>query len=141
MLTASGTVSDRIRGLNLGADDYLPKPFDFDELVARIRALMRRSQPALAPVLSDRGVTLDPARRRVTRDGEPILLTPKEFGVLELLLAADGAVVSQEVLLERVWDENADPFTNAVRVTLMTLRKKLGDPPLIETVRGVGYHI
>jgi DNA-binding response OmpR family regulator len=141
MLTASGTVSDRIRGLNLGADDYLPKPFDFDELVARIRALMRRSQPALAPVLSYGGVKLDPARRRVTRDGEPILLTPKEFGVLELLLAAGGAVVSQEDLLERVWDENADPFTNAVRVTLMTLRKKLGDPPLIETVRGVGYRI
>jgi DNA-binding response OmpR family regulator len=141
MLTASGSVSDRIQGLNLGADDYLPKPFDFDELVARIRALMRRSQPAVPPVLSHRGVTLDTVRRRVTRDGEPILLTPKEFGVLELLLAAGGGVVSQETLLERVWDENADPFTNTVRVTLMTLRKKLGDPALIETVRGVGYRI
>jgi DNA-binding response OmpR family regulator len=141
MLTAAGDVDDRVDGLTLGADDYLTKPFAFSELVARVRALGRRSQPALPPVLSRRGVTLDPARRVAARDGQFLRLTNKELAVLEVLLAADGAVVSAEELLERAWDEHTDPFTNAVRVTMMKLRKKLGRPPLIETVPGAGYRI
>ncbi len=141
MVTASVTVGDRVDGLNLGADDYLAKPFAFAELVARIRALSRRAQPALPPLLSRGGISLDPARRMVTRHGHLIPLTRKEFGVLEVLLAADGAVVSAEQLLERVWDENTDSFTNAVRMVLMNLRKKLGDPPVIATVHGTGYRI
>ena len=141
MLTASGTVDDRVDGLTLGADDYLPKPFAFAELVARIRALGRRSRPPTPPVLSRHDVTVDAARRVATRRGRPLPLTRKELAVLEVLLAADGAVVSAEELLERVWDEHADPFTNTVRVTVMNLRRKLGDPPLVETVIGAGYRI
>lgn len=141
MLTASSTVADRVEGLGLGADDYLGKPFAFDELVARIRALGRRATPPAPPVLSVGDVALDPARRTVSRAGRPLELTRKEFGVLEVLLAAAGAVVSSEELLDRVWDEHADPFTTTVRVTMMTLRKKLGDPPLIETVVGSGYRM
>jgi DNA-binding response OmpR family regulator len=141
MLTASGTVADRVEGLEIGADDYLPKPFAFDELVARVRALGRRATPPAPPVLAAQGVALDPAKRSVTRAGRPVELTRKEFGVLEVLLAAGGAVVSSEELLERVWDANADPFTTTVRVTMMTLRKKLGDPPVIETVVGAGYRV
>lgn len=141
MLTASGTVADRVEGLEIGADDYLPKPFAFDELVARVRALGRRATPLAPPVLVAKGVELDPAKRTVTRDGKPVDLTRKEFGVLEVLLAAGGAVVSSEELLERVWDANADPFTTTVRVTVMTLRKKLGDPQVIETVVGAGYRV
>jgi DNA-binding response OmpR family regulator len=139
MLTASGTVADRVEGLQLGADDYLPKPFAFDELVARVQALGRRATPAAPPVLELADLVLDPARRVATRGGQPIDLTNKEFGVLCELLKARGAVVSSEELLERVWDANTDPFTTIVRVTVMTLRKKLGDPPLIETVFGAGY--
>ncbi|MEU7752547.1 response regulator transcription factor [Micromonospora sp. NPDC049171] len=141
MLTASGAVSDRVDGLALGADDYLAKPFAFAELVARVRALARRSTPARPPVLRARDVELDPSRRTVDRAGRLLSLTPKEFGVLERLLAADGAVVSAETLLDKVWDEHADPFTNAVRITVSTLRRKLGDPQLIETVTGAGYRI
>jgi len=141
MLTASGAVADRVSGLSLGADDYLTKPFAFPELVARLRALGRRATPAAPPVLTARNVVLDPARRTVTRSGTDVDLTRKEFGVLEVLLAAGGAVVSSEELLERVWDENADPFTTTVRVTVMTLRKKLGEPGLIETVVGSGYRV
>jgi DNA-binding response OmpR family regulator len=141
MLTASGTVADRVEGLGLGADDYLPKPFAFDELLARVRALGRRSSPLAPPTLSVGDLVLDPAKRAVTRAGVPIDLGRKEFGVLEELLKARGAVVSSEELLERVWDANADPFTTVVRVTVLTLRKKLGDPPLIDTVVGVGYRI
>ncbi|MFI6228282.1 response regulator transcription factor [Micromonospora echinospora] len=139
MLTASGTVSDRVEGLQLGADDYLPKPFAFDELVARVQALGRRATPPAPPVLELADLVLDPARRVVTRGGSTVDLTNKEFGVLSELLKARGAVVSSEELLERVWDANTDPFTTIVRVTVMTLRKKLGDPPLIETVVGAGY--
>jgi DNA-binding response OmpR family regulator len=141
MLTASGSVADRVEGLQLGADDYLPKPFDFTELVARVRALGRRATPATPPVLSVAGLVLDQARHVVTRGGRPVELTRKEFGVLEELLKADGAVVSSEELLERVWDANADPFTTTVRVTMLTLRKKLGEPALIDTVVGAGYRI
>ena len=141
MLTAAGDVDDRVDGLTLGADDYLAKPFAFTELVARVRALARRAQPALAPVLQRKGITLDPARRTASRDGQFLRLTNKELAVLEVLLAADGAVVSAEELLERAWDEHADPFTNAVRVTMMKLRKKLGRPPLIETIPGAGYRL
>ena len=141
MLTASGTVADRVDGLSMGADDYLPKPFAFDELVARVRALGRRATPPAPPVLTAGNVVLDPARRVVSRAGEVVDLTRKEFGVLQVLLSARGAVVSSEELLERVWDANADPFTTTVRVTMMTLRKKLGDPPLIETVVGAGYRV
>ncbi|GAB3387223.1 response regulator transcription factor [Micromonospora halotolerans] len=141
MLTASVTVADRVEGLRLGADDYLPKPFAFDELVARVQALGRRATPAAPPVLEVADLVLDPARRVVTRGGEPVDLTNKEFGVLAELLKARGAVVSSEELLERVWDANTDPFTTIVRVTVMTLRKKLGDPPLIDTVVGAGYRI
>jgi len=141
MLTASGGVDDRVDGLTLGADDYLPKPFAFTELVARVRALARRSRPALPPVIMRRGVTVDSARRVAARDGHFLRLTNKELAVLEVLLAADGAVVSAEELLERAWDEHADPFTNAVRVTMVKLRRKLGNPPLVETVAGAGYRI
>ena len=141
MLTASSGVADRVAGLSLGADDYLAKPFAFAELVARVRALGRRATPAAPPLLTAGNVALDPARRVVERAGRPVQLTRKEFGVLEVLLGADGAVVSSEELLERVWDENADPFTTTVRVTMMTLRKKLGDPPLIHTVVGAGYRL
>jgi DNA-binding response OmpR family regulator len=141
MLTASGAVSDRVDGLSLGADDYLSKPFAFPELVARVRALGRRATPAAPPLLTAADVELDPARRTVRRAGLPVELTRKEFGVLEVLLSAKGAVVSSEELLERVWDENADPFTTTVRVTVMTLRKKLGEPGIIETVVGSGYRI
>src|SRR4051794_13213546 len=141
MLTASGTVEDKVAGLALGADDYLPKPFAFAELVARVRALGRRTTPAAPPVLVAGDLELDPAKRTVARRGELIDLTRKEFGVLETLLTAQGAVVSSEELLDRVWDENADPFTTTVRVTMMTLRRKLGEPPIIDTVVGSGYRI
>ncbi|NYH76806.1 DNA-binding response OmpR family regulator [Actinopolyspora biskrensis] len=141
MLTASGSVEDRVEGLSLGADDYLAKPFAFNELVARVRALGRRSTPASPPTLTATELVLDSARRRVRRPGGEIELTRKEFGVLEVLLSANGEVVSSEELLERVWDEHADPFTTTVRVTVMTLRKKLGEPGVIDTVVGSGYRI
>ncbi len=141
MLTASGTVADRVDGLSIGADDYLAKPFAFEELVARVRALGRRATPPAPPVLRAGDIELDPARRLVSRAGQTLDLTRKEFGMLEVLLSAHGAVISSEELLERVWDANADPFTTTVRVTMMTLRKKLGEPSLIETVVGVGYRI
>ena len=141
MLTGARTVGDRIEGLGLGADDYLPKPFDFGELVARIRALVRRPGAALAPVLCRGNLRLDSARRRVTRAGADLALNPKEFAVLEVLLAAGGTVVSSEELLERVWDEEADPFSQAVKTTMSRLRAKLGDPPVIETVTRSGYRI
>jgi len=141
MLTAAGTVSQRVEGLGLGADDYLGKPFDFAELVARIRALARRPSVALPPVLRGGGVTLDPARRTADRSGRRLELSPKEFALLECLLAADGRVVSAEELLDRVWDEAADPFTTAVKTTVRRLRAKLGDPPVIHTVREAGYRI
>jgi len=141
MLTAAGSIQDRVTGLDLGADDYLPKPFALKELVARIRALGRRAVTPVPPVLTVGDLTLDPARHSAERAGRDLGLTKKEFGVLEVLLAAEGRVVSAEELLEKVWDENADPFTNVVRVTIMTLRRKIGDPPLIETMPGVGYRI
>jgi DNA-binding response OmpR family regulator len=141
MLTAAGTLDDLVEGLSIGADDYLPKPFRFAELVARIRALGRRSLPSRPPVLTHRDIELDPGRRTVTRGGEDVRLARKELAVLEALMAADGATVSAEELLERVWDEQIDPFTNVVRMTIMTLRRKLGDPPVVETVIGVGYRL
>jgi DNA-binding response OmpR family regulator len=141
MLTASGSVAERVEGLQMGADDYLPKPFDFTELVARVQALGRRATPASPPVLTVADLVLDQAKHVVTRAGRPLDLTRKEFGLLEELLKAAGGVVSSEELLERVWDANADPFTTTVRVTMMTLRKKLGEPALIETVVGSGYRI
>ena len=141
MLTAAATIEDRVDGLHLGADDYLPKPFAFAELVARIRALLRRAQPAMPPVLARGDLRLDPARRTASRSGKALELGPKEFGALELLLAADGRVVSAEELLERVWDEMADPFTTSVKVTISRLRRKLGDPPVIETITQAGYRI
>ncbi|WP_119731252.1 response regulator transcription factor [Thermomonospora amylolytica] len=141
MLTAAGELDDRVEGLSIGADDYLAKPFAFAELVARVRALGRRAAAPLPPVLERAGIRLDPARREVHRDGRPIELTRKEFAVLEVLMRADGAVVSSERLLEKAWDEHIDPFTNVVRVTMMTLRKKLGEPQPIETVPGVGYRL
>ena len=141
MLTAASEVSDRVAGLTLGADDYLGKPFSFSELVARVRALGRRAVPLVPPVLEAAGVRLDPARREVTREGKPVPLAPKEFAVLEVLMRADGAAVSAEQLLEKAWDENADPFTNVVRVTVMTLRRRLGEPQVIKTVPGAGYRI
>ena len=140
MLTASSAVDDRVAGLNLGADDYLTKPFAFDELVARINALGRRS-PSAAPVLSAGDLTLDRARRRAARGGRQLSLTRKEFGVLEVLLAANGGTVSAENLLEQVWDEHADPFSRTVTVTIGRLRRKLGEPDLIETVVGTGYRL
>jgi DNA-binding response OmpR family regulator len=141
MLTAASTIADRVDGLGIGADDYLPKPFDFAELVARVRALGRRSAPAVPPVLARGDVTVDPARRVALRSGRRLDLSPKEFAVLECLLAAEERVVSAEELLERVWDSEADPFTTAVKSTIRRLRLKLGDPPVIETVREGGYRI
>ncbi|TDC72775.1 response regulator transcription factor [Micromonospora sp. KC606] len=141
MLTAAASNDDLVDGLGLGADDYLPKPFDFPVLVARIGALARRAHPATPPVLRHGDVVLDTARRRAYRGDRPLELTPKEFGVLEVLLAAQGRTVSAEELLERVWDEYADPFTNAVKITMSRLRGKLGDPPVIETVAKSGYQI
>jgi DNA-binding response OmpR family regulator len=141
MLTAADDIDDVVDGLALGADDYLPKPFEWRELVARIRALARRAGRARPAVLRHGDLELDPAEHRATRGGEELDLTPKEFGVLEALMAADGAAVSVEDLLQRVWDEHADPFTNTVRMTIMTLRRKLGDPPVLETVMGAGYRI
>jgi DNA-binding response OmpR family regulator len=141
MLTAAGTVQDRVEGLGIGADDYLPKPCDFGELVARIRALVRRPGNSLPPTLSCSDLQLDPSRRIATRAGRPLSLNPKEFAVLEVLLAAPGVVVSAEEILQRVWDEAADPFSQAVRTTISRLRAKLGEPPLIETVAKAGYRI
>jgi DNA-binding response OmpR family regulator len=141
MLTAAATIEDRVDGLGLGADDYLPKPFAFAELVARIRALFRRAQPALPPVLESGDLRLDSARRTASRAGQPLDLGPKEFGALELLLAARGRVVSAEELLDRVWDEMADPFTSSVKVTISRLRRKLGGPAVIETIAQAGYRI
>jgi DNA-binding response OmpR family regulator len=141
MLTAAGDVEDRVEGLTIGADDYLAKPFHLAELIARVRALARRSRRPLPPTLAYRDLTLDTAHRSVTRAGEPIALSPKEFAVLELLLGAQGAVVSTEEILERAWDDATDPFTNAVRMTVSRLRAKLGDPPVIQTVTPVGYRI
>ncbi len=141
MLTAASTVADRVDGLGLGADDYLPKPFDFAELVARIRALARRPAAAVPPVLESGELTVDPARRVAFRSGRRLDLSPKEFAVLECLLIADGRIVSAEELLERVWDSEADPFTTAVKTTIRRLRRKLGDPPVIHTVREGGYRI
>ncbi|MGA2009831.1 MAG: response regulator transcription factor [Solirubrobacteraceae bacterium] len=141
MLTAASTIRDRVDGLGLGADDYLPKPFDFAELVARIRALARRVAPALAPTLSYGDVTVDTGRRTAERAGRRLALSPKELAVLEYLLSAGGRAVSAEELLERVWDEAANPFTTTVKTTISRLRSKLGDPPVIETVREGGYRI
>lgn len=141
MLTASGTIADRVDGLGLGADDYLPKPFAFAELVARVRALARRAGPPVPPALAWGDLTLDPARRLASRGGRRLELSPKEFALLECLLAAPGVVLSAEELLERVWDEAADPFSSAVKHTMHRLRGKLGDPPVIETVREGGYRI
>jgi DNA-binding response OmpR family regulator len=141
MLTAAGAVGDRVEGLGIGADDYLPKPCDFSELVARIRALARRPGTSLPPVLVRGDISLDASHRIVTRAGRRLPLNPKEFAVLELLLAAQGTVVSAEEILERVWDEAADPFSQAVRTTMSRLRAKLGDPPVIETVPKAGYRI
>jgi DNA-binding response OmpR family regulator len=141
MLTAASTVRERVDGLGLGADDYLSKPFDFAELTARVRALGRRSSAPLPPTLESGDVTLDPSRRVAFRAGRRLELSPKEFAVLECLLASAGRVVSSEELLERVWDEQADPFTTAVKTTVLRLRAKLGDPPIIQTVREGGYQI
>ncbi|MBU2669518.1 response regulator transcription factor [Actinoplanes bogorensis] len=141
MLTAAAGVDDRVTGLSLGADDYLPKPFAFRELSARVAALGRRSRPAAPPVLRRAGISLDPHRREVYRDGRYVPLSRKEFAVLAELLRADGTAVSAETLLEKAWDENADPFTHAVRMTILKLRRKLGDPPVVLTEPGVGYRI
>ncbi|MEU7006579.1 response regulator transcription factor [Streptomyces sp. NPDC046332] len=141
MLTAAGTVRDRVDGLGLGADDYLTKPFAYDELLARVLALGRRARPALPPVLERAGIVLDTARRQASRDGRHLQLSRKEFAVLEALLRAEGAVVSGEDLIEQVWEEHTSYRTNAVRVTLSKLRAKLGEPPVVETVPGVGYRI
>ncbi|MEV0645603.1 response regulator transcription factor [Phytomonospora sp. NPDC050363] len=141
MLTAATAVSERVSGLTLGADDYLPKPFAFPELSARVTALGRRARPAAPPILQRAGIRLDPHRREVFRDGRYVPLSRKEFAVLAELLRADGAAVSAEQLLEKAWDEHADPFTNAVRVAVLKLRRKLGDPPVVLTEPGVGYRI
>src|SRR4029450_11789136 len=141
MLTAAGEIDDRVAGLALGADDYLPKPFAFAELAARVVALGRRARPAAAPVLPRAGVRLDPPRREVYRNDRYVPLSRKEFAVLAELLRADGGVVSAEQLLEKAWDEHADPFTHAVRMTVLKLRRKLGDPPVVVTDAGVGYRI
>jgi DNA-binding response OmpR family regulator len=141
MLTASAAVTDRVAGLGLGADDYLTKPFAFPELAARVQALGRRSRPADPPVLRRGGITLDPARHEVFRESRYVPLSKKEFAVLAELLRAAGATVSAEQLLEKAWDEHVDPFTGAVRLTILKLRRKLGEPPVVETVTGVGYRI
>jgi DNA-binding response OmpR family regulator len=141
MLTAARTIDDRVEGLGIGADDYLAKPFHLAELVARVRALSRRSRRPLPPTLVHGDLELDSARRIVTRAGEPLTLGAKEFAVLELLLGAEGAVVSTEQILARAWDDAVDPFTNTVRMTISRLRAKLGDPPVIETVTPVGYRM
>ena len=141
MLTALAEVGQRVSGLRLGADDYLGKPFDFDELVARLDALGRRSQPAVPPVLRHEDISLDSAQRRVTRGDRAVSLSNKEFGVLAALMAANGTILSAEELLRTVWDEHADPFTNAVRVTMSRLRTKLGEPSVIDTLPGVGYRM
>jgi DNA-binding response OmpR family regulator len=141
MLTAADDVDDKIDGLSLGADDYLTKPFNLGELLARVRALGRRANPALPPVLDRAGIVLDPRQRTVVRDGRPVTLTNKEFSVLEELMRAQGGVVSVEQLLARAWDENLDPFSNVVRVIVATLRRKLGEPPVIQTVTGAGYRL
>jgi DNA-binding response OmpR family regulator len=141
MLTAAGALGDRVEGLGIGADDYLAKPCDFSELVARIRALGRRPGTSLPPTLNYGDLQLDPSHRTVTRAGRPLSLNPKEFAVLEVLLAAPGVVVPAEEILERVWDEAADPFSQAVRTTISRLRAKLGDPPIIETVAKAGYRV
>jgi DNA-binding response OmpR family regulator len=141
MLTAARSVRDRVEGLGLGADDYLPKPFDFAELVARIRALARRAAVPLPVSLTCGDLSMDPARRVAVRAGRRLPLTPKELAVLEYLLTADGRPVPAEELLERVWDEAADPFTSTVKTTIRRLRAKLGDPPVIQTVREGGYRI
>ena len=141
LLTAAAGIRDRVEGLSLGADDYLTKPFAFAELVARVQALGRRANRAQKPVLERHGIVLDVPRHTVSRDGLPLRLSPKEFAVLRILLRADGAVVSAEDLLEQAWDEHADPFTNSVRVAVMTLRKKLGAPAVIHTVPRVGYRL
>jgi DNA-binding response OmpR family regulator len=141
MLTAAAGLRDRVDGLDLGADDYLTKPFAFAELVARVTALGRRARPALPPVLELSGIRLDRPQFRAWRDGELLSLSPKEFAVLEVLMRAEGRIVTPEELLEKAWDENADPFTNTVRVAVMTLRRKLGDPPVIETIPGAGYRV
>ncbi|MGY0020561.1 response regulator transcription factor [Streptomyces sp. cg35] len=141
MLTAAGRLGDKVEGLGLGADDYLAKPFDFPELVARLRALYRRSPVAHPPVLAFAGLTFDTHRRRVARDGVEIRLTPKERAVLELLMRAEGGVVSAEYLLDKAWDAHTDPFTNAVRLVVHTLRRKLGEPRLVHTSIGAGYYL
>jgi DNA-binding response OmpR family regulator len=141
MLTAATAVTQRVAGLELGADDYLTKPFAFAELAARIQALARRARPAAPPVLERAGIRLDPHRRTVTRDSRSVGLSRKEFAVLAELLRAEGGVVSAEELLEKAWDEHADPFTGVVRFTIMMVRRKLGDPPVIQTVPGTGYRI
>ncbi|HWF74372.1 MAG TPA: response regulator transcription factor [Solirubrobacteraceae bacterium] len=141
MLTAASTIKDRVQGLGLGADDYLPKPFDFAELVARIRALGRRSGAAPPATLVHGDLSLDPSRRVAVRGERPLALTPKEFAVLEYLLAADGRVVAAEELLARVWDEEANPFTSTIKTTVSRLRAKLGEPPVIDTLRESGYRI
>ncbi|WP_433376043.1 response regulator transcription factor [Actinoplanes sp. CA-142083] len=141
MLTAAAGIDDRVNGLSLGADDYLPKPFAFRELSARVAALGRRARPAAPPILRRAGISLDPHRREVHRDGRYVPLSRKEFAVLTELLRADGTAVSAETLLEKAWDENADPFTHAVRMTILKLRRKLGDPPVVLTEPGVGYRI
>jgi DNA-binding response OmpR family regulator len=141
MLTAATAVSQRVAGLGIGADDYLTKPFAFAELVARVQALARRTRPAIPPVLERSGIRLDTHRRTVTRDGRSFDLSRKEFAVLEELMRADGGAVSTEQLLEKAWDEQIDPFTTVVRFTVMNVRRKLGEPPVIETVQGVGYRL
>jgi DNA-binding response OmpR family regulator len=141
MLTAAAGIDDRVTGLSLGADDYLTKPFALRELAARVAALGRRSRPAVPPVLRRAGISLDPHRREVYRDGRYVPLSRKEFAVLAELLRADGSAVSAETLLEKVWDEHADPFSHAVRMTILKLRRKLGDPPIVLTEAGVGYRI
>jgi two-component system response regulator VanR len=141
MLTAAGDLDDKVTGFELGADDYLTKPFELRELVVRLRALVRRPAAATPTVLEYAGVRLDPYRREVYRFGHYVKLTRKQFAVLEVLMAAGGGVISAETLLEKAWDENADPFSNAVRITISALRKRLGDPWVIHTVPGVGYRI
>ena len=141
ILTAAGGIRDRVEGLGLGADDYLTKPFAFAELAARIQTLARRPPTGSPPVLDAGGVVLDIPRHRAFRDGRLLELTPKEFAVLSVLMRSAGEVVSAEELLEKAWDEHADPFTNAVRVAVMTLRRKLGDPPILQTVPRVGYRL